>query len=336
MRCANCGYVSFDYLSECKKCRTDLAGARESIGFIAAKPAVPFLLGSLINMEAPAPQPENPVVVETQTLNSFSFPEELTHSNDPVEKAGDEFRLETPQSEIDTPNSANAASEAAEEDFSLLDLSDEELELLIDKDALGYDETDATLTEGLSEVAKPPREQFAAVEPIPMAVEPIPMAAEPIPLAIEPITPAIEFSLPEVKTPAGPETDKPTLNVDDFLEGLGAKPSPKSPSTSHLEGEIPSAAVPAANELVLDFDDPSLDLDTDLELTFALEPISESSDSPAGIEKAPKAPAALEPAFDPARPQTDDSTDDFVIELSDNDLDALLEELGGTTPKGAA
>jgi hypothetical protein len=48
MRCPKCGYVSFDYLARCKKCSRDLADARRTLNLIDAKPAVPFLLGSLV------------------------------------------------------------------------------------------------------------------------------------------------------------------------------------------------------------------------------------------------------------------------------------------------
>ncbi|HVO83612.1 MAG TPA: hypothetical protein VMU60_04220 [Syntrophobacteria bacterium] len=48
MRCPKCGYVSFDYLVRCKKCSRDLADARRTLNLIDAKPAVPFLLGSLV------------------------------------------------------------------------------------------------------------------------------------------------------------------------------------------------------------------------------------------------------------------------------------------------
>jgi hypothetical protein len=40
--------VSFDYLARCKKCSRDLADARRTLNLIDAKPAVPFLLGSLV------------------------------------------------------------------------------------------------------------------------------------------------------------------------------------------------------------------------------------------------------------------------------------------------
>jgi len=130
MRCAKCGYISFDYLSECKKCRTGLAAARESIGFLAAKPSVPFLLGSLLSVYEAAPLPESGAV-EAQTLTSFNFPEEAAAPPSPIDEAGEEFSRETQESAVDSPSPVAASSDVAEEDFSLLDLSDEELELLI-------------------------------------------------------------------------------------------------------------------------------------------------------------------------------------------------------------
>jgi hypothetical protein len=53
MRCPKCGYVSFDYLARCKKCSRDLADARRTLNLIDAKPAVPFLLGSLVGAVVP-------------------------------------------------------------------------------------------------------------------------------------------------------------------------------------------------------------------------------------------------------------------------------------------
>jgi hypothetical protein len=48
MKCQKCGYVSFDYLSQCKKCGADLTTVREKLGFSALKPEVPSLLGALL------------------------------------------------------------------------------------------------------------------------------------------------------------------------------------------------------------------------------------------------------------------------------------------------
>ena len=48
MKCDKCGFVSFDYLSECRRCSADLTGTREQLGFSTLKSEVPFLLGALL------------------------------------------------------------------------------------------------------------------------------------------------------------------------------------------------------------------------------------------------------------------------------------------------
>lgn len=48
MRCPKCGFNSFDYLAECKKCGTDLGNTRQELGIAGQKPAMPFLLGALL------------------------------------------------------------------------------------------------------------------------------------------------------------------------------------------------------------------------------------------------------------------------------------------------
>ena len=122
MRCSKCGYVSFDYLSECKKCRTNLTGTRDGLGFFAAKPAVPSLLGSLLSdYEHPVKQDSGPV--ENEISTAFAI--------------GDGFGggfWQADQESTAAPQAATAVAhpDGSEEDFSLLDLSDQELELLID------------------------------------------------------------------------------------------------------------------------------------------------------------------------------------------------------------
>ncbi len=48
MKCDKCGFVSFDYLAECRRCGADLSAIRERLGFSALKSEVPFLLGTLL------------------------------------------------------------------------------------------------------------------------------------------------------------------------------------------------------------------------------------------------------------------------------------------------
>jgi hypothetical protein len=48
MKCQKCGFVSFDHLSECTKCGSDLRAVREGLGFTALKSEAPSLLGALL------------------------------------------------------------------------------------------------------------------------------------------------------------------------------------------------------------------------------------------------------------------------------------------------
>src|SRR5208337_4397555 len=122
MRCAKCGYVSFDYLSECKKCRTSLASSREGLGFFAAKPVVPSLLGSLLSDYEP------PVKLDSGPVTS-----DISAAFDIADGFGGGLWQAKPESGVTQPAPAIAHPDGSQEDFSLLDLSDEELELLIDK-----------------------------------------------------------------------------------------------------------------------------------------------------------------------------------------------------------
>ncbi|MHC1727414.1 MAG: hypothetical protein AB9866_15655 [Syntrophobacteraceae bacterium] len=127
MRCIKCGYTSFDYLAECSKCGTNLEGARDSLGFTAARTAVPFLVHSLIKGgTVSAEQAGTPG--RASASSSFEFEEEFG--------GGFQIVQEEPQKAAEAaPN-----PDEGEEDFSLLDLSDEELELLIDKKPEGEPE----------------------------------------------------------------------------------------------------------------------------------------------------------------------------------------------------
>jgi hypothetical protein len=49
MKCHKCGFVSFDYLSDCKKCGVNLEGSRSILGMLDIKPTMPFFLGAMIN-----------------------------------------------------------------------------------------------------------------------------------------------------------------------------------------------------------------------------------------------------------------------------------------------
>jgi hypothetical protein len=67
MRCAKCGYVSFDHLNNCPKCSKDLSGSREDLNLLDFRPEVPFLLGSLVGeMEGGGAQQELSLTQETE------------------------------------------------------------------------------------------------------------------------------------------------------------------------------------------------------------------------------------------------------------------------------
>ncbi len=266
MKCIKCGYVSFDYLSECKKCRTSLTAARDGFGFAGGKPTVPFLLGSLVSIyESPALTES--AVVETEMTAPFSFGEGV----------GDGFRLEKPESQTGETASPVASPDESDEDFSLLDLSDEELELLIDGESLGSVETEAT--------------------------------------------------------PRGSNSDRTGNRAPELLSTAEAAPAPFE--ISQTEGETQSVAETAKDELVMEFDDYPNGLDSEPEITPTLEPVTESLGARKEFAEIPKDTDEFKLRPERAKSEPDDPTDDFVIELSENDLDTLLEELR-STPNGEA
>lgn len=116
MRCEKCGYVSFDHLSECKNCHASMTAARAGFRFSTVRPSVPSLLGSLLNETPPTAKAPSPAA-DIETYHSFELQGEIPGA------LGEEFMIES--GTCDT-----------EEDFSLLDISDEELELLIEQDSL--------------------------------------------------------------------------------------------------------------------------------------------------------------------------------------------------------
>lgn len=255
MKCAKCGYVSFDYLSECKRCRTSMTAVRDGFGFMAGKPAVPFLLGSLLSSHEPNMQTDG-AALETDTSSPYSF----------GELDDDGFQMEARETSAAETAPALVNPGRSEEDFSLLDLSDKELELLIDKESAGNGSDRGAMGNRGSELVQ---------------------AAEPAPSALE---------------------------------------------TSPPRDETPAVA---ADDRAVDFDDHPHGLDSEPEITTGHYPVSEPAGGARGLKEEPEGPAELKPAPEQAWSAPDDSTSDFVIELSDNDLDSLLEELG-STPKGAA
>ncbi len=121
---------------------------------MAGKPAVPFLLGSLLSSHEPNMQTDG-AALETDTSSPYSF----------GELDDDGFQMEARETSAAETAPALVNPGRSEEDFSLLDLSDEELELLIDKESAA--ETEAT--GALWAIAG--SELVQAAEPAPSAFE---------------------------------------------------------------------------------------------------------------------------------------------------------------------
>lgn len=235
-----------------------MTATRNGFGFFAGKPAVPFLLGSLLSGYESPTQMES-TVVETELSTPFRFGEEIGHG----------FRREEPENHAAETAPAVVNSDEPGEDFSLLDLSDDELELLIDKESL-----ESRSDEGDTDNRLP--------EPL----------------------------LPD-------------------------EPAPSASGISLPEGETPPEAGAAPDELAQEFDDYPQVFKKEPDITPTIEPFPELVGGSTGLEEGAGGPAEFKAGPEQAWPLPDNSIDDFVIELTDNDLDALLEELS-STPKGAA
>ena len=246
MKCAKCGYISFDHLSECRKCQASMTAVREALGFCAAKPAVPSLLASLLSDSLPQAPHKEPVKGPAPK-DAFSLQMEMGSALN--EGFGGQPAY-----------AAVADAGDAEEDFSLLDLSDEELERLIDH------------TSPESPRLEPWDKEHPAFSPMQTGD-----ASTDSPLRAGDASPRISMA---DEADISLEDDF-TINLDDFDEEIrddGLESSADSRPTPQWENDPP---------LTLEF------------------------------EHEPK---------DSARP-SETSGDDFVIDLSESDLDALLKRL---------
>lgn len=261
MKCAKCGYISFDHLSECKKCQTSIAAVRGGLGFSATKPAVPSLLGSLLRDHQLPPAQKKNDAPDTETYIPFSSQEEISAA------LNDGFHTES----ADTAQRV-ADSGEIQEDFSLLDLSDEELELLIEKDSPGNGE----------------REKIESTDVMEGALSWVETAS----VSTEIAMPEEIYALPE-ETYALPAEDQ-GLSFEDFFE------TEKETTTPDL-----------------------LDLETDF--------LGESG----RLEDAPILTLELEHAAEHSAVAPGDSANDFVVDLSESELESLLKRLEGASKEEA-
>jgi hypothetical protein len=110
MKCHKCGFVSFDYLADCKKCGVNLEGARSILGMLDFKPTMPFFLGAMINAR-PAGANGGPAGLGGQASDATGFGD--------LSFGGDlEFEIE----EDVQPVSAQTAAHADQDIFPNIDL----------------------------------------------------------------------------------------------------------------------------------------------------------------------------------------------------------------------
>jgi hypothetical protein len=150
MKCTKCGYVSFDYLSECKKCGIDLTTAREALGFQTVKSNVPFFLGSLLKDHVKPSATGEEHLTEKSPGSHFDFGEDFDMGG-----SLDDVAPEVETVAMQAAPSAAAPAPAEADDFNLLDISDEELGILtMDEEterASGKGPGTAALSEGGTE-----------------------------------------------------------------------------------------------------------------------------------------------------------------------------------------
>jgi hypothetical protein len=281
-----------------------LANARGIIGFSGFKPAVPFLLGSLLETGTE----HQSGIGEVQTFGSSGIAEGVGvpfgSGADGIfgrEQAGVETARQSPGiGDADGPG----------EDFSLLDLSDEEIELLIDEDALERGNMEA------------PGEEAHEIIPGESAEVNNLQPADDHLSALEIEIPAVDLPLQEVQLEE-PAASKPAFgagNRDEAVE-IVMEAAPASvevaPAISELIGN-------ATDLGVFDSSGPPNSKITENSLSD-----TPWSDGLLTLEMGTELKAEK-----PARPP-EDPTNDFEIDFSESDLDSLLEELG-SSPKGAA
>lgn len=111
MKCPKCGYNSFEFLDNCKKCNSDLTGFKQSHGISAI--VIPFQSGAdkaaaaTIAMTSPSLEASPATTEETFTW------ETPAPSQPPIPKAGEDIF-----SDLDLGFSAPSEAESAEETFS--------------------------------------------------------------------------------------------------------------------------------------------------------------------------------------------------------------------------
>lgn len=121
MKCEKCGFVSFDYLSECRRCGADLMATRERLGFSALKSEVPFLLGTLLKGGG------TPEVPPVGVGGESGAP---TWESPPSLESEPSINLEESPANLSVPSAAPTEAEPPAKEELIIELSEADLESL--------------------------------------------------------------------------------------------------------------------------------------------------------------------------------------------------------------
>jgi hypothetical protein len=149
MKCHKCGFVSFDYLSDCKKCGVNLEGSRSLLGLMDFKPTMPFFLGAMVSAQAKgangrgadfaAPKGDGIAVAEIGFGGDLEFEiEEDIPAAGQYSKVGDLDIL--PQIELPEGFSLSIGEEEKADDLELVIGPEFEQALSLELDAKDFDD----------------------------------------------------------------------------------------------------------------------------------------------------------------------------------------------------
>jgi hypothetical protein len=305
MKCAKCGFISFDHLSECKKCGTSLNQARTVLGFSNVEPAPPPFLKALV-------EEGGPVGAAAPVLGSGSAAD-----------AGVQFELadaEGPAFKAVAPSGQKGASIAVgeKEPHDEWAMDAKWLEEFDKKPTMDMPDVDDLLLELVDEDT-PPR--VGASAPLGAKGYDKQLAAE-LPDIEDPFLGLPDEDMPRgasaTAVPAAKGFDKKPVvdipEVDDLFLGLPDEDAPPrasaavAPVAMDLDKDLSPLDLHAdisLDDLVLD------DLSTDVGEDFSLTVSADDLDLPA--------PGATKPADSVMELEGD--LDDLALELGDDDLD---------------
>ena len=208
MKCSKCGFVSFDYLGECKKCGANLAVVSEGLGVVETRKSMPFMLGSLLKDYVKPAEAQEDGVSAAGPLPAIDLHAEIEEP--PVMRAA-----------------APVASAPAEEELDV-DFSKEEIELLMQHEEGAASEPAAKTAPKPVAVAAAPAVDDALEEldldfddamleePKPVAAKPVAPAPAPPAASAQPVSEDLDLVLSET-------------DMEDLLSDIGEPSGKKKP-----------------------------------------------------------------------------------------------------------